>query len=127
MPWRACCRETGTAGTASGLGKRTESNPDTAPQADSTKSNPRSQFGRFRIAILWPGPAQVSALEGLSATPRELPLVTVLTGTQRARTDPGSERGSAGRPGGGAGEQQGDVIPGAGAEAGQDAVAQLVQ
>ena len=28
--------ETGTAGSASGLGKRTGSNPDTAPQADST-------------------------------------------------------------------------------------------
>jgi hypothetical protein len=30
------CRETGTAGSASGLGKRTGSNPGTAPQADST-------------------------------------------------------------------------------------------
>ena len=36
MPWRARCRETGTAGSASGLGKRTGSNPGTAPQADST-------------------------------------------------------------------------------------------
>ena len=35
-PWRARCRETGTAGSASGLGKRTRSNPGTAPQADST-------------------------------------------------------------------------------------------
>ena len=35
-PWRACCRETGTAGSASGLGKRARSNPGTAPQADST-------------------------------------------------------------------------------------------
>jgi hypothetical protein len=35
-PWRARCRETGTAGSASGLRKRTGSNPDTAPQADST-------------------------------------------------------------------------------------------
>jgi hypothetical protein len=34
--WRARCRETGTAGSASGLGKRTRSNPGTAPQADST-------------------------------------------------------------------------------------------
>ena len=32
----ARCRETGTAGSASGLGKRTGSNPSTAPQADST-------------------------------------------------------------------------------------------
>jgi hypothetical protein len=29
--------ETRTAGSASGLGKRVGSNPDTAPQADSTK------------------------------------------------------------------------------------------
>src|SRR5215813_12603617 len=35
-PWRARCRETGTAGSASCLGKRTGSNPGTAPQADST-------------------------------------------------------------------------------------------
>jgi transposase len=32
----ARCRETGTAGSASGLGKRTGSNLGTAPQADST-------------------------------------------------------------------------------------------
>jgi integrase len=38
-PWRARCRETGTAGSASGLGKRTGSNPGTAPQADSTTTN----------------------------------------------------------------------------------------
>jgi hypothetical protein len=36
-------------------------------------------------------------------------------------------RGSAGRLGGGAGEQQGDVVTGVGAEAGEHAVAQLVQ
>jgi hypothetical protein len=36
MPWRARCRETGTAGSASGLEKRTGSNPGTALQADST-------------------------------------------------------------------------------------------
>ena len=35
-PWRARCVETRTPGSASGLGKRTESNPGTAPQADST-------------------------------------------------------------------------------------------
>jgi hypothetical protein len=38
MPWRARCRETGTAGSASGLEKRTGSNPGTALQADSTMS-----------------------------------------------------------------------------------------
>jgi hypothetical protein len=36
MPWRARCRETGTTGSASGLEKRTGSNPGTALQADST-------------------------------------------------------------------------------------------
>ena len=35
-PWRARCVETCTAGSASGLGKRTSSNAGTAPQADST-------------------------------------------------------------------------------------------
>ena len=35
-PWRARCVETRTAGSASGLGKRTGSNPGTAPQADSS-------------------------------------------------------------------------------------------
>ena len=35
-PWRARCVETRTAGSASGLGKRTGSNAGTAPQADST-------------------------------------------------------------------------------------------
>ena len=34
--WRARCGESRTPGSASGLGKRTGSNPDTAPQADST-------------------------------------------------------------------------------------------
>jgi hypothetical protein len=33
--------ETRTAGSASGLGKRTESNPDTAPQVDSTPIHSR--------------------------------------------------------------------------------------
>ena len=36
MPWRARCRETGTAGSASDLEKRTVSNHGTALQADST-------------------------------------------------------------------------------------------
>ena len=36
MPWRASCVETHTACSASGLGKRTDGNIDTAPQADST-------------------------------------------------------------------------------------------
>ena len=35
-PWRARCVETRTAGSASGLGKRTGSNAGTAPQADSS-------------------------------------------------------------------------------------------
>jgi hypothetical protein len=35
-PWRARCDESRTPGSASGLGKRTGSNPGTAPQADST-------------------------------------------------------------------------------------------
>jgi len=35
-PWRARCGESRTPGSASGLGKRTDSNADTAPQADST-------------------------------------------------------------------------------------------
>ena len=35
-PWRARCVETRTPGSASGLGKRIRSNPDTAPQADLT-------------------------------------------------------------------------------------------
>jgi hypothetical protein len=35
-PWRAGCPGTGTSGSASGLGRRTDSNADTAPQADST-------------------------------------------------------------------------------------------
>jgi hypothetical protein len=35
-PWRARCMETCTAGSASGLGKRTSSNAGTAPQADSS-------------------------------------------------------------------------------------------
>jgi hypothetical protein len=34
-PWRARCVERRTPGSASGLGKRTESNLGTAPQADS--------------------------------------------------------------------------------------------
>jgi len=37
-PWRARCGESRTAGSASGLGKRTDGNIDTAPQADSTHS-----------------------------------------------------------------------------------------
>ena len=45
----------------------------------------------------------------------------------RALLVPRSTAGSAGCSGGGAGEQQGDVVPGAGAEAGQHAVAQLLQ
>jgi hypothetical protein len=36
-PWRARCVETRTAGSASGLGKRTSSNAGTAPQADSSQ------------------------------------------------------------------------------------------
>jgi hypothetical protein len=36
MPWRARCVETRTAGSESGLGKRTDGNTGTAPQADST-------------------------------------------------------------------------------------------
>ena len=39
-PWRARCVETRTPGSASGLGKRTESNLGTAPQADSPSSSP---------------------------------------------------------------------------------------
>jgi hypothetical protein len=44
MPWRARCRETGTAGSASGLEKRTVSNHGTALQADSTKRQKRKSF-----------------------------------------------------------------------------------
>ena len=44
MPWRARCRETGAAGSASGLEKRTGSNPGTALQADST--NPQRNLDR---------------------------------------------------------------------------------
>jgi hypothetical protein len=40
---RARCREIGTAGSASGLGKRTGSNPGTAPQADSTSRHTTSE------------------------------------------------------------------------------------
>src|SRR6478736_2398654 len=36
MPWRARCVETCTAGSDSGLGKRTDGNAGTAPPADST-------------------------------------------------------------------------------------------
>ncbi len=36
-PWRARCGESRTPGSVSGLGKRTGSNPGTAPQADSTE------------------------------------------------------------------------------------------
>jgi len=39
MPWRARCVETRTAGSESGLGKRTDGNTGTAPQADSTSQN----------------------------------------------------------------------------------------
>ena len=39
-PWRARCVERRTPGSASGLGKRTESNLGTAPQADSPASSP---------------------------------------------------------------------------------------
>jgi len=39
MPWRASCVETHTACSASGLGKRTDGNIDTAPQADSTTTD----------------------------------------------------------------------------------------
>ena len=49
-PWRARCRETGTAGSASGLGKRTRSNPGTAPQADSTRAIGSSGKARFHAA-----------------------------------------------------------------------------
>jgi hypothetical protein len=45
MPWRARCRETGTAGSASGLEKRTVSNHGTALQADSTS------HGRTAICV----------------------------------------------------------------------------
>jgi hypothetical protein len=41
-PWRARYLETGTPGSASGLGKRARSNPGTAPQADSTRLIPES-------------------------------------------------------------------------------------
>ena len=37
--------ETRTAGSASGLGKRVGSNPDTAPQADSTGPSSVGNFG----------------------------------------------------------------------------------
>jgi hypothetical protein len=42
-PRRARCRETGTAGSASGLGKRTGSNPGTAPKADSPTTDRRAR------------------------------------------------------------------------------------
>jgi len=44
MLWRARCRETGTAGSASGLEKRTGSNPGTALQAGSTMRPPVHQL-----------------------------------------------------------------------------------
>jgi hypothetical protein len=42
-PWRARCGESRTPGSASGLGKRTRSNADTAPQADSTDTAVKDQ------------------------------------------------------------------------------------
>jgi len=43
-PWRARCGESRTPGSASDLGKRTESNLGTAPQADSTLPDPIHRF-----------------------------------------------------------------------------------
>jgi hypothetical protein len=48
-PWRARCVERRTPGSASGLGKRTESNLGTAPQADSPGNPP--DLHRTRNAI----------------------------------------------------------------------------
>jgi Group II intron, maturase-specific domain len=48
-PWRARCVETRTAGSASGLGKRTGSNPDTAPQVDSTPSRAEMRGSSARL------------------------------------------------------------------------------
>src|SRR6476659_4513703 len=44
--WRARCGESRTPGSASGLGKRIGSNPDTAPQADST-----GEVGGLSVAL----------------------------------------------------------------------------
>lgn len=48
MPWRARCVETCTAGSESGLGKRTDGNTGTAPQADSTKARAHQKIGEQR-------------------------------------------------------------------------------
>jgi hypothetical protein len=49
-PWRARCVETCTAGSASGLGKRTGSNAGTAPQADSSVACARGTTRDARAA-----------------------------------------------------------------------------
>jgi hypothetical protein len=61
MPWRASCRETGTAGSASALEKRTGSNPGTALQADSTSGH---RAGTVQFASLLTGqlPADLDVL-----------------------------------------------------------------
>ena len=64
-PWRARCGESRTPGSASGLGKRTESNPGTAPQADSTR--------RRRSCLCADEKSQVQALDRTQAS---LPMVT---------------------------------------------------
>jgi len=48
MPWRARCVATRTAGSASGLGKRADSNTGTTPQADST-IEPQTWRSRSRL------------------------------------------------------------------------------
>jgi len=54
-PWRARCPETGTPGSASGLGRRARSNPGTAPQTDSTSSARNRQCSRVTTGFAGPG------------------------------------------------------------------------
>ena len=85
--------ETRTAGSASGLGKRTGSNPDTAPQADSTPR--RLQVGTFWALVIRNGSIQSGRTCTLASDMRAVTKVGMTGGFRRVVAPLYQSRGSA--------------------------------